>query len=111
LQGTASRPLANGQTAPANFDVRAVTFIPRNAGIGADFFTWNMRVNRAFRIARDLKIDAMIEGFNLTNRANAVTRSATFGPGAYPTAPLSTFNTITAVADPRTFQFGLRLTF
>jgi len=49
--------------------------------------------------------------FNLTNRVNNLTRNTNFGPGAYPANPSSTFNQITAVGDPRVFQFGLRLTF
>jgi hypothetical protein len=53
----------------------------------------------------------MLEAFNLTNRANVVTRNTNFGPGAYPSQPLPTFNQITAVSDPRTFQIGLRLRF
>ena len=47
----------------------------------------------------------------MTNRANAVTRNTNFGSGAYPTNPLPAFNQITAVGDPRSFQFGARLTF
>ncbi len=111
LQGTTSRPLADGATASANFDVRAVTLIPRNAGIGSDFFSLNLRVSRAFRIAGDVRVDALVEAFNLTNRTNVLTRNTNFGPGAYPTNPASTFNQITAVGDPRTFQFGFRLSF
>src|SRR5262249_45683734 len=61
LQGTTSRPLADGATAPANFDVRAVTFIPRNAGTGSDFFSLNMRGSRAFPIGRGAKVEALIE--------------------------------------------------
>ena len=37
---------------------------------------------------------------------NDLTRNANFGSGAYPTNPSSTFGQITAVGDPRTFQFG-----
>jgi hypothetical protein len=111
LQGTTSRPLADGATAPANFDVRAVTFIPRNAGIGSDFFSLNVRGSRAFPIGRGVKVEALIEVFNLTNRVNNLTRNATFGSGAYPANPVSTFNQITAVGDPRTVQLGARLTF
>ncbi|HVQ17145.1 MAG TPA: TonB-dependent receptor [Vicinamibacterales bacterium] len=111
LQGTASRPLADGATAAPNFDVRAVTLIPRNAGIGSDFFSLNLRVNRGFRIAGSARIEGLVEAFNLTNRANPLTRNSNFGPGAYPTNPVATFNQVTAVGDPRTFQFGLRLTF
>jgi hypothetical protein len=111
LQGTTSRPLAAGATAAPNFDVRAVNLISRNAGIGSDFFTLNLRVSRFFRIAGDVKVEGLVEGFNLTNHVNVLTRNTNFGPGAYPTNPVSTFNQITAVGDPRSFQFGLRLTF
>jgi hypothetical protein len=111
LQGSTSRPLANGATAPPNFDVRAVEFIPRNAGTGSDFFTVNLRVSRAFRVRGDVKVEGMLEAFNLTGRANAVTRNSTFGPGAYPSNPVPTFNQITAVGEPRTLQIGMRLTF
>ena len=111
LQGTNSRPPANGATAGPNFDVRAVELIPRNEGVGSDFFSLNLRVSRAFPIAGNVKVEGLFEAFNLTNRANPLTRNSTFGPGAYPTSPLATFNQITAVGDPRIFQFGLRMTF
>lgn len=58
-----------------------------------------------------MRIEGLVEAFNLTNRVNNVTRNPTFGAGSYPTNPVSTFNTITAVGDPRTLQFGLRMTF
>jgi len=112
LQGSSgSRPLAGGATAAANFDVRAVTFVPRNAGVGSDFFSLNLRVSRAFRISGGVRVEGLIEAFNLTNRVNNLTRNNTFGAGVYPTYPVSTFNQITAVGDPRTFQFGMRLSF
>jgi len=111
LQGTTSRPLADGATTTPNFDVRAVSLIPRNAGIGSDFFTLNLRLSRSFRIAGAVRVEGLVEAFNITNRANTLTRNANFGPGAYPTNPVSTFNQITAVGDPRTLQFGVRLMF
>ena len=40
-----------------NFDVRAVTFIPRNAGTGSDFFTLNVRVSRRFRLGPCVKAE------------------------------------------------------
>ena len=58
-----------------------------------------------------VKLEGLAEGFNMTNRANPLTRNTNFGSGAYPGNPVSTFNQITAVADPRTFQFGARLSF
>jgi hypothetical protein len=111
MQGTNSRPLADGATAPPNFDVRAVTLIPRNAGIGSDFFSLNLRVSRGFRVGGSVKMEGLAEAFNVTNRANTLTRNANFGPGAYPTNPVSTFNQVTAVGDSRIFQFGLRMLF
>jgi hypothetical protein len=51
LQGTAGRPFADGSVSTANFDVRQVEFIPRNAGTGSDFFTLSLRVSRSFRLA------------------------------------------------------------
>jgi len=40
-----------------------------------------------------------------------LTRNTNFGSGAYPTNPSSSFGQITAVAEPRTFQLGLRVRF
>ena len=111
LQGTTSRPLADGATAPPNFDVRSVSFIPRNAGTGSDFFTLNLRVSRTFRFGNGLKVDGLVEAFNVTNRVNNLTRNNTWGPGAYPDNPVPAFNRITAVGDPRSLQFGARITF
>jgi hypothetical protein len=111
LQGPTGRPLAGGATTTANFDVKRVTFIPRNAGVGNDFFALNVRISRGFRITDTVKVEGLVEGFNVTNRANPLTRNTNFGAGAYPANPLSTFNQITAVGDPRTFQLGARLIF
>jgi outer membrane receptor protein involved in Fe transport len=111
LQGTAGRPFAGGSVSAANFDVRAVDFISRNAGQGSDFFTLSLRVSRSFSLGGSQRIEAMIEAFNLTDRVNSITRNTSFGTGSYPSTPLSSFNTVTAVGDPRTLQFGLRLTF
>ena len=86
-------------------------FIERNAGEGSDFFSLNVRVSRAFRLTARVEIEALAEGFNLTNRRNALTRNTNFGAGAYPTSPSATFGQVTAVGDPRSFQFGLRVRF
>lgn len=111
LQGTTGRPLANGAATSPNFDVRSVVLIPRNAGIGSDFFTLNLRLNRAFRLTDSIKLEGLIETFNATNRVNNLTRNANFGSGPYPNTPSPTFDQITAVGDSRTVQLGARLTF
>ena len=98
IQGTAGRPLANGQ------------FIPRNAGVGDDFLSVNLRVSRGVRL-RSARIEGMLEVFNLTNRRNDIARNTNFGAGAYPGSPSATFNQITAVGEPRSVQLALRLSF
>jgi hypothetical protein len=99
LQGTAGRPVVEGE------------FLPRNAGQGPDFFSLNLRLSRSFPIRGRARIEALAEVFNLTNRANAVTVNGNFGPGAYPTNPSPTFGQVTAVGEPRSVQLGLRFGF
>ena len=99
LQGTAGRPIVDGR------------FIPRNAGTGPDFFSSSLRVSRAFALRPRVRLEGLAEVFNLTNRVNAVTVQGNFGAGAYPSSPVSNFGTPTAVGDPRSAQFGIRVRF
>jgi hypothetical protein len=99
VQGTAGRPIVNG------------AFIARNAGDGPDFFSIGARVSRSFHLAGRTQIEALAEGFNLTNRQNNVAINGNFGSGVYPTSPSATFGQVTAVGDPRSFQLGVRMRF
>jgi hypothetical protein len=99
VQGTAGRPIVNG------------AFIDRNAGEGTAFFNLNARISRNFRLGARWQFEVLAEGFNLTDRANVVTRNANFGAGPYPSNPSATFNQITAVGEARSFQFGARVRF
>jgi hypothetical protein len=99
VQGTAGRPIVDGE------------FIPRNSGIGSDFFSLGGRLMRSFRVGGNVRVEGAVEAFNLTNRTNVVTRNTNFGAGEYPTNPAPTYGQITGVGDPRTFQFALRLRF
>jgi hypothetical protein len=99
VQATAGRPIVDGQ------------FIPRNAGVGGDFFSMSLRVSRSFRIGGSVRAEGIAEAFNLTNRRNDLTRIGNFGAGTYPSNPAPTFNEITAVGDPRTLQLAFRLQF
>jgi len=58
-----------------------------------------------------VQLEVLVEGFNLTDRANVVTRNTTFGSGTYPANPSATFGQITAVGEPRSLQLGGRLRF
>jgi hypothetical protein len=99
VQGTGARPTVNG------------AFISRNAGNGFDFYNLNARLSRSFQATEGLRVDATLEAFNLLNHVNGVALNGTFGSGSYPSNPLPTFKQTTAVADPRTLQLGLRLSF
>jgi hypothetical protein len=99
IQGTPGRPIVDGE------------FIERNAGIGSRFFSLNARISRTFRFGARWQAEVMAEAFNLTDHVNVVTRNTNFGPGAYPDSPLPTYNQITAVGEPRSFQFGARVRF
>jgi hypothetical protein len=99
IQATTARPTVNG------------AFISRNAGNGFDFYNVNTRLSRTFRTKEHLRVEASAEAFNVLNHVNGVALNGSFGSGLYPSNPLPTFKQITAVADPRTLQFGLRLSF
>jgi Carboxypeptidase regulatory-like domain/TonB dependent receptor-like, beta-barrel len=99
IQGTNARPTVNG------------AFISRNAGTGFDFVNLNARLSRTFRLTERVRLEGIVEGFNLLNRINGVTRNGTFGPGAYPTNPSPNFGQTLSVSDPRTLQLALRFSF
>ena len=99
IQGTAGRPVVNGQ------------FIERNAGEGSDFFSLGLRVSRTFHLTPRIGLEALAEAFNVTNRENVLTRNTNFGSGSYPHNPAPSFGQPTAVGEPRSFQLGARLRF
>lgn len=99
IQGTPARPTVNGE------------FISRNAGEGFDYFNVNARLSRRFRLSEHTQMEATLEAFNLFNHVNGVALNGVFGTGTYPAFPLPSFKQMTAAADPRTLQLGLRLTF
>ena len=99
VQGTAARPTING------------AFINRNAGSGFDFLNLGARLSRTFAVSESVRLEALADGFNLTNHMNGVTVNGVFGAGAYPSNPSSTFGQITAVNDSRSLQLALRVSF
>ena len=58
-----------------------------------------------------MTLEALAEVFNVTNTVNETARNTHLRRGAYPTNPSPTFNQVTAVGDPRSWQFALRLRF
>ncbi|HKR66467.1 MAG TPA: TonB-dependent receptor, partial [Thermoanaerobaculia bacterium] len=77
--------------------------VGRNTGKGFDFASLDLRLSRTFALGNSMSIEALVEGFNVLNRANRQV------PNNIITSP--TFGQATAVNDPRQVQLGLRLLF
>lgn len=99
VQGTAGRPMVNG------------VFIARNSGVGSPYVNLSVRISRTFKLADRARFEVLVEGFNLTNHQNVLTRNTNFGPGEYPSNPAPAFGRVTAVGEPRSFQIGARIRF
>jgi hypothetical protein len=99
VQGTAARPVVDG------------AFIERNAGRGSASVNLNLRLSRIFTFGERRAIEVLMEGFNLTNHRNVLTRNGNFGTGAYPANPSPAFGQITALSEPRSLQLGARVRF
>ena len=70
--------------------------------------TLDMRVSRTFALPAAGRLDVMLEGFNLFNRANVVNVNNTIGNNPTPSAA---FRQVTAVGDMRQLQLGVRWNF
>jgi len=71
----------------------------------------NPRVSKIFAIGERFRLQALVEGFNVLNHRNNLTKNGSFGAGAYPNTPSATFGQVTAVNEPRVLQAALRLSF
>jgi hypothetical protein len=82
--------------------------VGRNTGRGFDYASLDVRAGRRFGLGERLEVEAIVEGFNVLNRANLQLPDGTFGAGAVPRAG---FGQATAADSPRQVQFGLRFNF
>jgi hypothetical protein len=82
--------------------------VGRNTGRGFDYASLDLRLSRRFSVSERMKLETVVEGFDVLNRANLQLPNNTFGTGATPPA---SFGRPTAADDPRQVQFGLRLNF
>ena len=109
IQGTALRPCVPGVVSCTQ--VLPGTTIGRNAGVGFDSFTMNVRLSRTFRLGERFRLEGIAEAFNALNHRNDLIPNGTFGAGVYPVAPAAGFGHATTVGDPRQVQLAMRLTF
>jgi hypothetical protein len=82
--------------------------VGRNTGRGFNFASLDLRLSRKLLIKERLQLEAIVEAFNVLNRANLQLPNNIFGTGQTPPAA---FRQPTAAADPRQLQLGLRLSF
>jgi hypothetical protein len=82
--------------------------VGRNTGRGFNFASFDLRLSRRFQFKERFRLEAIIEAFNVLNRANLQLPNNIFGTGV---TPLPSFRQPTAAADPRQIQLGLRLSF
>ncbi len=90
IQGTTARPTVNG------------AFISRNTGEGFDFLSLGARLSRSFQFTERLRMEALAEGFNLTNHVNGVSLKWEHSEREpIRPIPLQRSSEATAVGDPR----------
>jgi hypothetical protein len=66
------------------------TLISRNTYIGKPLYSWDLRVSRGIHLTERLKLDLMVDAFNVLNRANVDEVTSIYGPvfcGANPVVP------------------------
>ncbi|HYO91384.1 MAG TPA: TonB-dependent receptor, partial [Pyrinomonadaceae bacterium] len=82
--------------------------VGRNTGRGFNFASLDLRLSRKLIFKERFQLEAIIEAFNVLNRANLQLPNNIFGTGQ---TPHPTFRQPTAAADPRQLQLGLRFSF
>jgi hypothetical protein len=104
LTGTDTNKDTNNNDRPAG--------VGRNAGVGFDYDSLDMRIERTFRIDDRWHVAAMVDAFNLLNHTNYQLPNSVFGTNPFPGTPTNpAFGQPTAAGDPRQIQLGLKVTF
>ncbi len=93
--------------------------VGRNTGVGPDYYSVDLRLNRQFPFGEGRSLELIAEAFNLFNRTNFRTVNSTVGeltleelPSTRPhgrVGPVTEPFSFTSAFDPRQFQFSLRL--
>jgi hypothetical protein len=94
--------LPNDRNGDTVFNDRPIG-VGRNTGQGFDYQSLDLRLSRTFPLTSRVSIEALVDAFNVLNRANYQV------PNNIITSP--TFGKPTAVNDPRQVQVGARMLF
>ena len=92
------------------------TSVGRNSATTAAQVNVDLRVSRRFKLGTRGTLDAMLEIFNLLNRANFIEDTnqssfVIFGTGAFPSNPLPSYGKYTATLPPRQAQLAAKFAF
>jgi len=92
------------------------TSVGRNSETTAAQVNVDVRLSRRVKLRMHGTLDAMVEAFNLFNRANFIEETnqssfVIFGTGAFPTNPLPAYGRYTATLAPRQVQVAVKLGF
>jgi hypothetical protein len=87
------------------------TSVQRNSGTMPGQATVDLRALWSFRLPGRVKLQPMIEAFNVFNRTNFTEVNNIFGVGAYPEMPLPTFGQFEKAGPPRQVQLAVKLSF
>ncbi len=71
---------ANGDTNPVT---DRVGLEPRNSYYGDQLYSWDMRLSRYFQIRERLRLDLMVDAFNLLNRPNVDEVTSVYGAAVF----------------------------
>ena len=85
--------------------------INRNAGTLPGQVTVDLRFSRRLALGGRTSVDAIVDVFNLFNRANFTDINNIFGSDAYPTNPSPTFGQFQQAGPPRQAQLAVKVNF
>ncbi len=92
------------------------TSVGRNSETTASQYNVDLRVSKRIRLGRRVALEAILDVFNLFNRANFVEDTnqssfTIFGTGAFPSSPLPTYGRYTLTLPPRQVQVAGKISF
>jgi hypothetical protein len=99
---------ANGDTNPVT---DRVGLEPRNSYYGDQLYSWDLRLSRYFQLRERLRLDLMVDAFNVLNRPNVDEVTSVYGAAVFcGTGPIPTHykdaGTIATQAEANSFATG-----
>jgi hypothetical protein len=90
--------------------------VGRNSETTASYVNLDLRFSKRFRFGKDASFEAILDVFNVFNRANFFENTnqssfTIFGTGAFPGSPLPTYGLYTETLPPRQAQLAAKISF